>query len=102
MSTQNKTMMTPNEILNHLMDGKCKALRASVREKGNPKLHTITLTAKGPYVLINDSGYSNSDQMFVVKGTMTPKYNTEDKDHRRILLHRIWRWSNKTVWKEVV
>lgn len=29
----------------------------------------------------------------------TTVLNDNDKDHRRILLHRIWRWQQKTKWR---
>lgn len=88
---------SPKNLLDQLLQKKCKALTATAGE--DEEEHSITMRLKNGMVVVTDEKYKDTDKVFVVKGTMAPEYDPNDKEHRRILLHRIWRWSLKTKWE---
>lgn len=72
---------TPIWILQQLW-GKARSLEASIKDT------TITIRRTSMTEVV-------VKERTVVLGT----YNVDDKDQRRILLHRIWRWQQKTKWR---
>ena len=54
------------------------------------KTHTITISHSKGWLIVKDSEVKQS-----------VRYDWSDKDGRRQILHRIWRYQQKATWKVV-
>lgn len=61
---------------------------------------TLSVSVKNQSVLIARKG--NTLTVMIAKNgkqKSAETYDWNDKDHRRIILHRVWRWQKRAKWR---